>query len=117
MHARFEIGSIVFSPSVRESLIFNNEFVKFYHSCLERYLSCDWGDLNDFEKLSNNKAVRFGGEIFAVYEFPEGLDIGMFLMNKVLWIVTDETREYTTVTFAADAEADMIDDWNDCYEQ
>ena len=104
----FDLGEISLSPTVKRLMVYYPGFSEFYEECMDRYTSCDWGDVDDFEKHRNNKAVRCGGEIYASYDFPDELDVDLFIMNKVLVVFTDEYRLETSVTLSADFECAWV---------
>lgn len=55
---------------------------------VRRHLNCDWGDLDDEDKATNDEAVRTeSGRILSMYQFPQG---------KV-WIITEADHSSTCV--------------------
>lgn len=60
------------------------------NTCIERFISGDWGDLTDDDIKSNNEAIAYGDRILASYRTSKG---------KV-YIIADATDKnyYETVT-------------------
>jgi hypothetical protein len=54
---------------------------------LARHLSGDWGDLGDEDKRSNEAALKHGDRLLSAYD----------IAGARLWIITEGSRELTTV--------------------
>jgi hypothetical protein len=54
---------------------------------LLRHAHGDWGELEEDDRVANDRAVRFGGRIFSAYTVPQGR----------VWIITEADRSATTV--------------------
>lgn len=86
------IGKLVMTVGIKDaadgSKTYSNELV----SCVERYISYDWGDLCEDDKVSNQEALRNGNRILGAYNTSKG---------KV-YIITECDRSVTTVLFASE---------------
>lgn len=56
---------------------------------MEKYRSCDWGDLSESDQAENEHALKEGERIFALY------NIG----NEKVYIITEWDRSVTTILF------------------
>lgn len=56
---------------------------------IRRHLNCDWGDLDDEDKASNEMALRTGGRLLSSYTVE----------GSKLWVITEADRSVTTVLF------------------
>lgn len=67
-------------------------FICFLNKCLERYLKNDWGDLDEYDKCLNERAINEGElRVFAAYIYPE--------TGEKIWIITEADRRATTILF------------------
>lgn len=73
----------------------NGTFRTFVRNSLLKFLRCDWGDTRQADVEANNEAVRYGGRLFARYDFPDCPD-------GCIWIITEDDRSATTVLFPSD---------------
>ncbi len=94
----FEPGSPFMSTSVFDATCEFAPFGTFVHSCLRRHLSGDWGDCCPDDAALNDAALVDGSRIFSVYHIPSGL----FGLESRIWIITESSREYTTVIFPSE---------------
>ena len=62
-------------------------------TCLDRHAANDWGDLGDADKGANDSALDDGSRILSSYRFPDG---------RKLWVITEASRELTTVLLPED---------------
>ena len=91
MKIAFELGTIVCTRGVNDATCENKEFAKFVQKSLTRHILCDWGDMCDEDKESNNSAVANGDDrIFSAYNYKNGVKI---------WIITEWDRSVTTILF------------------
>jgi hypothetical protein len=95
---RFDYGSLFMSSTVFSATSEHVPFGEFVHSCVERHLACDWGDCCSDDISLNDAAFFDGGRLFSVYLIPAGL----FALESKIWIITESSREYTTVIFPSD---------------
>jgi len=87
---QFERGRLVFTRSVNDKVAESIKFSKFVLKSLRRFASCDWGELDDADKRTNDEAVVLGDRLLGAYE-TEGL--------PKIWIITEWDRSVTTVLF------------------
>lgn len=89
---KFKLGRLTGTHSIAERLQEDTEFRFFVLHSINRYCACDWGELSDYDKRTNNTALANGnGRILAAYACKE-------LQSKIL-IITDADRSFTTVLF------------------
>ena len=99
MAKTFEIGRVVATRNVWETIEENEEFKKFVSGCLSRYILYDWGDTCPEDWEMNNQAVRNGDRVLAVYDIPDELED---TFENHLWIITESDRTVTTLLFPSD---------------
>jgi hypothetical protein len=89
--AEFKLGELVCTAGVAELGYDDADFREFVFASLERYKSCDWGELDKSDKKLNDHAVKDGEErILAAYEYPDKPD-------WKIWIITEWDHNYTTI--------------------
>ena len=86
---KFALGKLVMTKAVHERMILNSDFAAGVLSSLQRYINGDWGDLCESDKAENEKAIRNGERIFALY------NIG----SDKIYIITEWDRSVTTILF------------------
>ena len=84
----FNLGMVVITRGANELAENNEKFKKFIEQSFTRYISCDWGEMDEGDKRLNNKALKNGDRIFAQYVFDNDLKI---------WIITEWDRSVTTI--------------------
>lgn len=99
MAKTFEIGRLVSTRAVWETMEENREFKKFVSGCLSRYILYDWGDTCPEDWKLNNQAVRDGDRVMAVYNIPDEIED---IFENQLWIITESDRAVTTMLFPSD---------------
>lgn len=95
---RFESGSLFMSSTVFNATCEYVPFGAFIRSCIERHLLGDWGDCCLDDASLNDAAVIDGSRILSVYLIPSGL----YGLESKIWIITESSREYTTVIFPSE---------------
>ena len=87
---QFEPGRLTATYGISAAMEDDTAFQRFVAASLNRYQSCDWGELSTRDCEANNAAVANGeNRIFAAYVSKE--------MQKKIWIITEADRSYTTV--------------------
>ena len=90
--AMFELGMLVATTRIADRIREDREFNHFVFDSLERYKNCDWGDLDEEDKMMNDEAVKNGEDrIFAAYKNSE--------KDWKIWIITEADRKTTTILF------------------
>ncbi len=84
-----ELGLILMSRGISNEVADSSLFAKEVMSCIERYASCDWGDVSEDDKMLNDEAIETGDRILAAYETLKGR----------IWILTEADRSATTILF------------------
>jgi hypothetical protein len=86
------LGQIVMTPEVLAATKISEGFADFVSSCLFRFQNCDWGPIDEISKALNDFAVSSNKKISANYDNP--------IMCKRLFIITDESRYQTIISFS-----------------
>ena len=60
---------------------------------LVRHMKGDWGELEEFDREQNERAVGHGGRLMSRYSTSSG---------TVFWIITEHDRSYTTILLPAE---------------
>lgn len=89
-YMQFEPGRLTATYGISAAMEDDTAFQRFVAASLNRYQSCDWGELSTRDCEANNAAVANGeNRIFAAYVSKE--------LQKKIWIITEADRSYTTV--------------------
>ena len=89
-----EIGQPTITSHLNEVMELNSDFEQEVYRAFNRYVNCDWGDLEAEDKALNDSAVQEPGSdrILAAYKLSKGK----------IYIITEWDRSYTTLMFAED---------------
>lgn len=87
----FETGRLVCTSGVMKMMQKSLRFCHFVSQSVELYLNADWGSSDPSSWTANDKAVRDGNRILAVYISDE--------LCHTIWIITEAERKYTTICF------------------
>lgn len=87
----FELGMLVATTRIADRIREDKEFNHFVFDSLERYKNCDWGDLDEEDKMKNDEALKCGDRLLAVYKNSEKC--------CKIWIITEADRKTTTILF------------------
>jgi hypothetical protein len=91
--AQLELGQLVMTQGVAIRARDESGFAVHVIRSLQRYLRCDWGEMDDEDKAMNDSAIGPDEDrVFAAYEHPEHPE------NK-LYIITERDRSSTTILF------------------
>jgi hypothetical protein len=83
--ARFSLGQIVGTAGALEAL---EEAGKNPAALLKRHVTGDWGDLDEHDRLENERSVSDGYRLLSAYILSTGIKI---------WIITEADRSVTTL--------------------
>ena len=87
----FDMGKLVFTCGVMDTVEQDATFAKGVHKSLARHQKCDWGELDEEDKKSNDEALKADdGRLFSAYDLEGDLKI---------WIITEHDRSSTCVLF------------------
>ena len=89
--AMFELGMLVATTRIADRIREDKEFNHFVFDSLERYKNCDWGDLDEEDKMMNGEALKCGDRLLAAYKNAE--------KEWKIWIITEADRKTTTILF------------------
>ena len=94
--SKFTLGQLVSTRGVADLMNGSMDFSSFVWECYNRYIRCDWGDLDKEDAKQNYEAVKSGEDrILAAYIHPEHPD-------WKIWIITEWDRSVTTVLFPSE---------------
>lgn len=103
MPSKFNAGRLVWTRGVNKVVADNTEFAKFAVNSLKRHLNGDWGDLDDEDKRTNEKALTHGERLLSAYKdarFPQnGNSTTGGEPGRTIWIITEADRSATTILF------------------
>ncbi len=94
----FSTGQIVASRGVYDLACENAEFAQFIQKCLSRHVKGDWGDLDEEDKETNNRALKEGARLLSAYNDNRFPQHGV----ATIWIITEADRSATTILFPDD---------------
>ena len=87
-----EIGQPTITSHLHEVMQLNPVFELEVYQAFNKYVNCEWGDLDPEDKELNDNAVQEPGSdrILAAYKLSKGK----------IYIITEWDRSYTTLMFA-----------------
>lgn len=95
----FNMGKVVVTHGVNETMKENSRFAAEVNLSLQRYAVKDWGNLDDEDKQTNEEALKYPDDLYllAAYETCKGK----------IWIITNRISENagdnaTTVCFPSE---------------
>ncbi|MDY3538401.1 hypothetical protein PG275_10365 [Riemerella anatipestifer] len=96
---KFNTGKILVTETVSNLIEHHQFFSSFCNSSLRRHIMKDWGDLCEDDKLMNDLAIENENDrILSSYDIPKELQSQIdFEGNTKIWIITEATRDYTTI--------------------
>ena len=89
---RFKTGNFYMTVGIDNAIKQDNNYFKELVKCVEKYLTCDWGDLTEEDIIANERALINGNRILGAYNTSQG---------KV-YIITEADRNATTILFATE---------------
>ena len=66
-----QLGQVVVTMSVNELIAIDSIFSQFVINSLIRHSNCDWGDLCDQDRASNDLALQEGSRLLSSYTIPK----------------------------------------------
>ena len=92
--AKLSIGILYLTNGVNDLACESPQFAEFLCRSMSRYIACDWGELCEDDKMSNDEAVASGDDrIFAAYKYDDEHP------DWKIWIITEWDRSVTTILF------------------
>jgi hypothetical protein len=82
---RFQPGQIVATPGALEAFEASGESPLAF---LQRHLAGDWGELDEHDTRENELSLQHGWRLLSAYTLSTGVKV---------WIITEATRESTTI--------------------
>jgi len=84
---KFSLGQVVITPNALEKLKSDDIL-----NALNRHIVGDWGELDDEDRQTNDAALQAGDRLLSAYRSGD----------TKFWIITESTREVTTVLLPED---------------
>ena len=84
MSLAFETGNLYVTAGV--NALVNDDRVDLMQ-IVARHMNCDWGDVCEEDKQSNNEALLHDDRLLSSYQ----------LNNETVWIITEADRSATTI--------------------
>lgn len=91
--SKFNLGQVFLTRGVALECQHDPQFARFTHSCIARHSQGDWGDVNEEDRISNERSLVNGSRILSAY---------MFKNRDRVWIITEADRASTTVLFPSE---------------
>ena len=87
-YRKFELGQVVMTPGAKYALADGDgTLTAEAMNILHRHQMGDWGDVNTFDKRTNDAAVNNGTRLLSAYE----------VNGEKIWIITEADRSVTTL--------------------
>ena len=86
---KFSLGKLVMTRALHDKMNSDIDFAIGVLDSMEKYRSCDWGDVSESDQAENEHALKEGERIFALY------NIG----SDKIYIITEWDRSVTTILF------------------
>ena len=67
----FRIGKDLWSEGVIDNMEISKDFGDFVWDCLARHCTCDWGNITQEDKDTNDKSLKNGGKLCSTYTHIE----------------------------------------------
>lgn len=87
---KFELGEVVVTKKINEMMQRDMKFADFIVGSYNRYAKCDWGELCEDDRKSNEEALKNQERLMGVYQMDNG---------EKIWIITEWDRSVTTILF------------------
>lgn len=84
LQPKYQLGAVFATPGAIELLEAAGTSPA---DILLRHLSCDWGDLCESDRKTNDRALVEGERLFSAYQTSEGR----------VWVITEADRSVTTL--------------------
>lgn len=94
----FQLGQVLSSQLVFNDIINTENFSEFCEKSLHRHKTCDWGDMPDEDKQSNDDALIGEGRIVSGYIIPDEING----RGSKIWIITEWDRSVTTILYPSE---------------
>jgi hypothetical protein len=95
INAVFHTGQMVATREVYDLARQNPDFAQFIQKSLNRHVECDWGDVDDEDKQTNDQALKQGTRLLSAYNDDRFPKHGV----ATIWIITEADRSATTILF------------------
>jgi len=95
INATFNTGQMVATRGVYDLASQNPDFAQFVQKSLNRHVKCDWGDVDDEDKQTNDQALKQGTRLLSAYNDDRFPKHGV----ATIWIITEADLSATTILF------------------
>ena len=85
---KFELGQIVITKAAHESLLLADVL-----EAVRRHSNCDWGELDEHDKETNETALIEDTRLFSAYRSESGIRF---------YVITEYDRQLTTIILPED---------------
>ena len=68
---KFAIGTIATNESILDAMEKDSKFDDYIWASFTRHCTCDWGDINEDSRKTNDQAIINGDCLFSEYKHPE----------------------------------------------
>ncbi len=91
----FRLGKVVMTANLQHKLsgAIPESWDQEIKAIIDRHVSGDWGDLEEFDRQQNDKALKDGSRIFSAYHTSDGTKV---------WVITEADPNYTTALLPED---------------
>ena len=86
---KFEIGNLYITSGVAKEIKKDTNYLAKVFNSLLRYINCDWGDLDNEDKIANEQALKYEERLLGRYN----------IKPKPIYIITEWDRSATTILF------------------
>ena len=87
---KFELGKVCMTSGIDNAIQEDKNYYKELITCFEKYITCNWGILNDEDRQANEDALINNERLLAAYLTSKGK----------IYIITEWDRSCTTILFA-----------------
>ncbi len=84
------LGTTTITLGINTRMMEDTEFAIFVIDSLKRHSDCDWGDIENENKMLNDEAFKTGSRIISRYQYND---------NTFISIVTEPGNSKTTIHF------------------
>lgn len=88
---KFELGQICATSRIDNKMKNDENFARFVMSSLYDYTTCNWGEMDEEDWMTNDYSLENGERLMGVYIQPD--------TNVKIWIITEWDRSVTTILF------------------
>lgn len=104
---QFEMGQVLITDTLlaiflRAEAAADEQFCNFVASAVIRHGFGDWGDVSDGDAEANEWGLQSGLRLLSAYRWDPEIAARHGITDEKLWVLTEASREYTTVLLPSD---------------